>query len=64
MPKCIELLPRDWLISNLCYQAIEQVSVDSTNLNYEYVCLVIWGDFSNLCNIIAAALISFSLKTG
>ncbi len=25
MPKCIELLPSDWLISNLCYQAIEQV---------------------------------------
>ncbi len=27
MPKCIELLPCDWLISNLCYQAIEQVSL-------------------------------------
>ncbi len=25
MPKCIELLPCYWLISNLCYQAIEQV---------------------------------------
>ncbi len=25
MAKCIELLPCDWLISNLCYQAIEQV---------------------------------------
>ncbi len=25
MPKCIELLPCDWLISNLCCQAIEQV---------------------------------------
>ncbi len=25
MPKCIEFLPCDWLISNLCYQAIEQV---------------------------------------
>ncbi len=25
MPKCIELLPCDWLISNLCYHAIEQV---------------------------------------
>ncbi len=25
MPKCIELLPCDWLISNLYYQAIEQV---------------------------------------
>ncbi len=25
MTKCIELLPCDWLISNLCYQAIEQV---------------------------------------
>ncbi len=25
MNKCIELLPCDWLISNLCYQAIEQV---------------------------------------
>ncbi len=25
MPKCIELLQCDWLISNLCYQAIEQV---------------------------------------
>ncbi len=25
MPKCIELLPCDWLISNLCYQAIERV---------------------------------------
>ncbi len=25
MPKCIELLPCDWLISNLCYQAIEHV---------------------------------------
>ncbi len=25
MPKCIELLPCDWLISYLCYQAIEQV---------------------------------------
>ncbi len=25
MPKCIELLPCDWLISSLCYQAIEQV---------------------------------------
>ncbi len=25
MPKCFELLPCDWLISNLCYQAIEQV---------------------------------------
>ncbi len=25
MPKCIELLPCDWLISNLCYQAIEPV---------------------------------------
>jgi len=23
-PKCIELLPCDWLISNVCYQAIEQ----------------------------------------
>ncbi len=23
--KCIELLPSDWLISNLCYQAIEQM---------------------------------------
>ncbi len=25
MPKCIELLSCDWLICNLCYQAIEQV---------------------------------------
>ncbi len=25
MPKCIELLPYDWLIRNLCYQAIEQM---------------------------------------
>ncbi len=25
MPKCIELLPCDWLIGNLCYKAIEQV---------------------------------------
>ncbi len=25
MPKCIELLSCDWLISSLCYQAIEQV---------------------------------------
>ncbi len=25
MPKFIDLLPCDWLISNLCYQAIEQV---------------------------------------
>ncbi len=25
MPKCIELLPCDWLISYLCYQAIEPV---------------------------------------
>ncbi len=25
MPKCFEFLPCDWLISNLCYQAIEQV---------------------------------------
>ncbi len=25
MPKYIELLPCDWLISYLCYQAIEQV---------------------------------------
>ncbi len=25
MPKCIELLPCDWLISNLCYQAIKQL---------------------------------------
>ncbi len=25
MPKYIELLPCDWLIINLCYQAIEQV---------------------------------------
>ncbi len=25
MPKLIELLPCDWLISYLCYQAIEQV---------------------------------------
>ncbi len=25
--KCIELLPCDWLISNLCYQAIEQVYI-------------------------------------
>ncbi len=25
MTKCIDLLPCDWLISNLCYQAIEQV---------------------------------------
>ncbi len=25
MPKCIELLPCDWLISNLCCQAIEQL---------------------------------------
>ncbi len=25
MPKCIELLPCDWLIINLCYQTIEQV---------------------------------------
>ncbi len=25
MPKCIELLPCDWLISNMCYQAIEPV---------------------------------------
>ncbi len=25
MPKYIELLPCDWLISNLCYQAAEQV---------------------------------------
>ncbi len=25
MPKCVELLPCDWLISNVCYQAIEQV---------------------------------------
>ncbi len=24
MPKCIELLPCDWLIDILCYQAIEQ----------------------------------------
>ncbi len=27
MPKCIELLPCDWLISSLCYQAIEQVYI-------------------------------------
>ncbi len=25
MPKCINLLPCDWLINNLCYQEIEQV---------------------------------------
>ncbi len=25
MPKCIELLPCDWWICNLCYQSIEQV---------------------------------------
>ncbi len=25
MPKCIELPPCDWLISNLCYHAIERV---------------------------------------
>ncbi len=27
MPKCTELLPCDWLISNLYYQAIEQVYI-------------------------------------
>ncbi len=27
MPKYIELLSCDWLISDLCYQAIEQVSL-------------------------------------
>ncbi len=27
MPKCIELLSCDWLISSLCYQAIEQVYI-------------------------------------
>ncbi len=25
MSKCIELLPCDWMVINLCYQAIEQV---------------------------------------
>ncbi len=25
MPKCVDFLPCDWLICNLCYQAIEQV---------------------------------------
>ncbi len=38
MPKCIELLPCDWLISNLSYQAIEHGPVfRKESGNSEYV---------------------------
>ncbi len=43
IPKCIELLPFDWLISNLCYQAIEQVYLIKWPVNiYIYVINIIW----------------------
>ncbi len=38
MPKCIELLPCDWLISNLCYQAIDQVHLIKWPMSV-YVCV-------------------------
>ncbi len=34
MPKYIELLPCDWLISNLCYQATEQVFLIKWPVSY------------------------------
>ncbi len=37
MPKCIVLLPCDWLISNLCYQAIEQVYIIKWPVSVQYV---------------------------
>ncbi len=41
MPKCIELLPCDWLISNLCYQAIEQVLYLIKRPVSVYVCVLL-----------------------
>ncbi len=43
MPKCIELLPCYWLISNLCYQAIEQVYLIKWPVSaYVYICMYIY----------------------
>ncbi len=43
MPKCIELLPCDWMISNLCYQAIERVYLIKWPVSvYIYVCVCIY----------------------
>ncbi len=46
MPKCIELLPCDWLISNLCYQAIEQVYLIKWPVSvYIYIYIYIYITF-------------------
>ncbi len=51
MPKCIELLPHDWLISNLCYQAIDQVYLIKWPVSVYTTIQKIWGhNFSFLQN--------------
>ncbi len=50
MHKCIELLPCDWLISNLCYQAIEQVYLIKWPVSvyiYIYIYIYIQGWIGN-----------------
>ncbi len=51
MPNCIELLPCDWLISNLCYQAIEQVYLIKWPMSvyiyiYIYIYICIYTQFA------------------
>ncbi len=52
MPKCIELLPCDWLISNLCYQAIEQVYLIKWPVSIYIFNLYIMYMFTDTCKIV------------
>ncbi len=47
MTKCIELLPCDWLIRNLCYQAFEQVYLIKWLVSvYIYIYVGLYCDIS------------------
>ncbi len=47
MTKCIELLPCDWLISNLCYQAIKEVYLIKCLVSVYKCVLLPYGIFTD-----------------
>ncbi len=61
MPKCIELLPCDWLIRNLCYQAIEQVYLIKWPVSiYIYFFFSKYIFFSFLCVCVCVCVCLFT----
>ncbi len=65
MPKCIELLPCDWLISNVCYQAIEQVYLIKWSVSvcvYIYVYIYIYNISVPLTSEMMATPLIYTVK--